>query len=96
MIWKPVPDGPRDLVAIYTYRPYENDLEFEDPNPMFQNSPLKGKVLIESFSGHPEKGGCQLSTCWERAGGGARRRDILIDPNHDFLKDDEYWTNVER
>ena len=56
MIWKPVPSGPRDLVVVYTYRPYQDTLEFEDSNPMFRNKPLKGMVLIESFSGTRKKG----------------------------------------
>ena len=84
------------MKVVYTYRPYEENLEFEDSNPMFQKEPLKGMVLIETFSGNPAKGGCQLSTCWERAGGKSERRDVLINPAHDFFQDDAYWAKIER
>ena len=96
MIWKPIPNGPRDLLVTYTYSPMEDSVEFEDTNAMFRDRPLKGMVLIESFCGDPTKGGCQLSHCWERAGGTAHRRDIIINPDHDFYKDDDYWNKLER
>ena len=63
-------------------------MEQKDPNEAFHDKPLKNMVLIEGFAGDPKAGGCQLSTCWERAGGIAHRRDTKIDQKHDFFTDD--------
>ena len=87
---------PQGLEIIYTYRPSEDTLDFEDPKETFRLKPLKNKTFIESFSGDPAEGGARLSSCWERAGGKSVRRDVKINKDHDFLRDDEYWKSFER
>ena len=66
-----------------------------DMPPSFRDRPLKGKRMVEVFSGVPREGGCTLSEAWEDAGGMAVRYDIRIDEQHDFLEDKEFWENEE-
>ena len=61
------------------------------PPAEFPDEPLKNRRLVESFSGDPSKGGCHLSDAWERAGGAAERRDILISTAHDMLHSETFW-----
>ena len=67
-----------------------------DLPPSFNGRPLLGKRLVECFSGHPVEGGCYLSEAWEDAGGTATRYDICIDPDHDFMNDENIWEEQEK
>ena len=58
----------------------------------FPHQELQGLRLVEAFAGNPSRGGCMLSSYWERAGGVAERRDYVIDDSHDFFKAGEFWT----
>ena len=51
-----------DLKVIYTYRPFEDSLDFEDAKETFRLKPLKGKLFLENFAGDPKEGGASLST----------------------------------
>ena len=62
----------------------------------FPGAPLEGRRFVECFSGDPAKEGGRLSRSWERAGGAAELRDILISSSHDFLKDDKFWKAEEK
>ena len=77
-VWRcPGHDGHVDILAGY---------------PMFFNEqPLRGKKLVEIFSGVPEEGGAVLSRAWEAAGGLAIRYENRIDPNHNFTEDERFW-----
>ena len=66
-----------------------------DLPPSFKDCPLKGKRMVECFSGVPSEGGCALSEAWEDAGGTSIRYDNRIDAAHDFFNDDEFWAEQE-
>ena len=63
----------------------------EDWPEEFESQPLRGKRLVEVFSGHPSEGGARLSAAWEAAGGEALRYDTRVDDEHDFLEDHAFW-----
>jgi len=67
--------------------------EFRWPDS-FAGQPLRGRRLLEVFSGVPAEGGAALSRAWEAAGGVAVRYDNRIDPAHDFLGDQKFWESV--
>ena len=60
---------------------------------MFPDRPLTGLSMLETFAGNQEKGGGMLSRVFERAGGNADKRDILINKSHDFHEDWKFWQN---
>jgi hypothetical protein len=57
----------------------------------FAGEPLRGKTLVEVFSGNPDEGGGKLVEAWEAAGGVGILYDTRVDPDHNFLTDDSFW-----
>ena len=55
-----------------------------------RDAPLKGRTLVETFSGLEAENGAALSRVWEESGGLSIRYDVREGAQRDFLKDDAY------
>ena len=56
----------------------KSELNIADDLPhALRSGPLRGKRLVEVFSGDPSSGGAQLSSVWEESGGTSVRYDLL-------------------
>ena len=62
--------------------------------PRGPDSTVKGRKMLDLFSGSKSMGGGRLANAWQEAGGEATSRDILLDADHNVLTDNDWWESV--